>query len=88
MLALLHDEVAAAYVRVHNEAFISGGDITVNLFTMHEGFQRVLKKRELHMLLLLDCAKGFNLLSHSWINRVLTRAQLPDALKRGVCMFI
>ena len=59
--ALLLDECVGGIIREHNEAFISGGDIMVNLFTMHEQFNRALTKRELHLLLLLDCAKGFNL---------------------------
>lgn len=82
ILGLLLDETAASTIRDHNEAFILEGDITVNLFTLHEGFCRVLDKRELHMLLLLDCTKGFNLLSHSWISRVLSHARLPVVLRR------
>ena len=62
ILALLLEESAGPVIREHNEAFVSGGDITVNLFTMHEHFHRSLSKRQLHFLLLLDCAKGFNLL--------------------------
>ena len=77
VLATLLDESGGQAVREHNEAFTRGGDMTVNLFTMHEHFHRVLSKRELHMLLLLDCAKGFNLASHSWTARVLQRARLP-----------
>ena len=67
-------------VREHNEAFVSDVDIMVNLFTMQEQFHRTFSKKELHMLLLLDCAKGFNLLSHKWLERVLRHAMLPNVL--------
>ena len=88
IIALLVDETTASDVRKHNEAFVKGGDITVNLYTMHEAFQRSLSKRELHLLLLLDCAKGFNLMSHQWVTRVLEHARLPSALLLSISRLI
>ena len=55
---------------------------------MHESFQRVLSKRELHLLLLLDCAKGFNLMSHQWVTQVLQHACLPSVLLLGISRLI
>ena len=86
--ALLLDECVGGAVREHNEAFISGGDIRVIFFTMHEQFHRTFTKGELHLLLLLDCAKGFNLLSHAWLARVLQRAGLPDALLLSISRLV
>ena len=80
MHVLIVDECVSPSVREHNEAFVSDGDIMVNLFTMHEQFHRTFSKKELHMLLLLDCAKRFNLLSHKWLERVLRHAMLPNVL--------
>ena len=86
--ALLLDECVGGTAREHNEAFISGGNILVNLFTMHEQYHPALTKRELHLLLLLDCAKGFYLLSHAWITRVLQRAGLLDVLLLSISRLV
>ena len=70
LLATLLDQCASPSIFEHDEAFVRGGDIMVNLVTMHEHFHRALFKRELHLLLLLDCAKGVNLFSHGWEKRL------------------
>jgi hypothetical protein len=88
LLALLLDQCAGPSIRQHNEASVRGGDIMVNLYTMQEQFHKVLSKRELHLLLLLDCSKGFNRLSHSWLKRLLHKARAPANLVLSIVRLV
>ena len=84
MSMLLLSEAAASTISKHNQAFISEGDIMHNVFGMHEHFHSVYAKARLHLMLFLDCSKGFNRLSHVWLRRVFQKCQLPKHLQRAI----
>ena len=84
MHSLVLSEVASDCVRDHNQAFIREGDIAHNIVLMHEAFQSMSSKRQLYFMIFLDCTKGYNLLSHSWVRRVFTAARLPAGLIRSI----
>ena len=78
------DECAAAQLRPLQQAFVSEGDIMYNTIGLHEEFRSSLQDRRLRLLLLMDCVKGFNYMSHSWTNRVLEHAGLPAGLRLSI----
>ncbi len=84
MHVLVIDEVASSTILIHNQAFVRNGDIMRNLVHLHETWQRYSQQRQLIWFLFMDCQKGFNMLSHSWILRVLQRARLPASLIRSI----
>ncbi len=88
MHARLIDECCGQARKKVNQAFVTGGDIIHNLVKMHEGFQKMSRKMRLQFMLMLGCTKGFNLVSHSWINRVLERASCPEEIRRSIDVMI
>ncbi len=89
MLNVLLDEVGKDALGPAQQAFLSGRDIIVNNIRMHTTFGDWLQQhfdsdRAIMMLVLLDCSKGFNFLSWTWIERCLTKAHLPEPLRRMI----
>ena len=80
MASRVLDEVAAPTLRERNQAFVSGGDISHNLVSMHDAHQRAISKDQLSFLMCLDCSKGYNMVSHTWLHRVLRASGLPAAM--------
>ena len=85
------DEVCAEQLTGLSEcqqAFVSKRDIVKNTFAMLRTFWDVAGTAENTesplLMLLLDCTKGYNLLSREWIVRVLEKARLPGGLVRLV----
>ena len=75
MLALVVDEVAAGQLLPLNQAFVTGGDIMYNVLGLQEEFNNTLTDRQLRLILLMDCTKGFNYISRSWAWRVWAKMQ-------------
>ena len=84
MHTLLLNECISTHVLPQNQAFVPEGDIMHNVVGLHEEFRASTTKRDLQLLLLLDCTKGFNLVSHSWTRRVFEQSGLPAALQRSI----
>ena len=82
--AVVLSECVGPVVAAHNQAFVAEGDIMLNVVGLHEEFQSAVTKRNLQLLLLLDCTKGFNLASHSWTRRVFEKSGLPCRLRRSI----
>ena len=78
------DEVCKDTIHATQQAFFSGRDILVNNIRMHTVFREWAARSgsgdQVLLLLLLDCSKGCNFLSWSWIRRCLRRARLPQQL--------
>ena len=84
MLALVVDEVAAKQLLPLQQAFISGGDIMYNVLGLHDEFSSSLTDRRLRLIILMDCTKGFNYISHNWARRVWAALRLPAGLARCI----
>ena len=87
--------LARAYARVLDEeasrtmvkcqhAFLKSRSISNANIALGEGYYSATDKQILRYWLLLDCTKGYNYLSWSWLTRVLTSAGLPTPLLRAV----
>ena len=61
----LLDPCIAPHILPFNQAFISGGDIMHNVMGLKMEFHVGALARQLSMMLLLDCTKGFNYAAHS-----------------------
>ena len=87
MLNRLLDEVcscAGTGLSSCQQAFVSGRDIVRNTSSMLRVFWDNVEHRD-HtdnplLMLLLDCSKGYNLMSRDWVVRVLEKAGLPGCL--------
>ncbi len=91
MMNKVLDEVCSHAVRglcKSQQAFVSGRDIVRNTSGMLRMFWEAVEERgrddDPLMMLLLDCTKGYNLLSREWVVRVLSQAQLPSVLIAAV----
>ena len=51
-----------------------------NVCGLHEEFCGSLTDRRLRLILLMDCTKGFNYISHDWARRVWRAFRLPEGL--------
>ena len=85
MMNKIFDEVCAHPVRDlsrSQQAFMSGRDIVNNTFAMLRTFWDSVDESsdggDPLLMLLLDCTKGYNLLSRECVIRVLEAAQLPS----------
>ncbi len=89
MLNKVLDERLKEVLGDTQQAFVSGRDIIVNNVRMHSVFNDWLQhhgdeEEATLLMLLLDCSKGYNFLSWSWVERCLETAQLPIALRQLV----
>ena len=55
-------------------------DISKHILCFNTLFEKAVADNRLLTTLSLDCSKGFNRLSHSWLRRVLVAAQCPQPL--------
>ena len=76
------NRVLADQLSEAQQAFVTGREILVNNVRMHALFQHACTSDTTIplILLLLDCRKGYNLMSWSWISRCLRAARLPEFL--------
>ncbi len=84
MIFKIIDEIASSQILPLNQAFVKGGDIMHNVFSLHTAMQAYAGSDNLKLFLLMDCTKGFNLVSHVWTARVLDKMGLPAGLRRMV----
>ena len=78
--AKILDERATATMRAYQHAFLSKRNISNANVELAEAYHKAVDQDSLRFWLLLDCSKGYNLLSWNWLKRVLMRARLPDGL--------
>ena len=91
MLNRVLDEVCACPeigLSSTQKAFVKGRDIVRNTSAMLRTFWDNVESRSAKedplLMLLLDCSKGYNLMSRGWVLRVLAKARLPSVLVKMI----
>ena len=84
LFCLLLDECASASWSRSQTACLKGRDIATHILQFNNAFDQAVTADELLCVLSLDCSKGFNRMSHSWIRRVLVAAGCPDCMVNAV----
>ncbi len=85
MFTLILDRACAEQLRRRQQAFVSGGQVELNVIGISEATARAQRDpATLQCLLFLDYSKGFNMLSWEWLTAVLRHAGLPEQLVHGI----
>eukprot|EP00973_Karenia_brevis_P047966 6656432-Karenia_brevis.AAC.1 len=82
--ARILDEQATTTMSDVQQAFLRGRDITSANVSIAESYYRGVERSLLRFWLLLDCSKGYNYLSLSWLERVLRHADAPNPITTAI----
>ena len=77
-------QAVSAYVDPSQKGFLTGkqgSDHTLDINTL---FYNAVKKKVERVLFLLDTAKAFDSIDHSWVEQVLTRVSFPPWVRNFV----
>ncbi len=92
LFCLVLDECASRTLSQAQVACIKGRDVAQHILRFNDVFEQAASTRDFLATLSLDCSKGFNRMSHSWIQRVLRAAGCPEtmvaAIMRMVCPMV
>ena len=80
LFCLLIDECAGRSVSQSQVACLKGRDIAMHVLKFNDVFEEAVSRQSFLATLSLDCSKGFNRMSHSWVERVLVAAGCPHAM--------
>ncbi len=75
--AIVIDEEAAKTMTHIQQAFLRSRNISHANIALGEGYFSAVDKSEFRYWMLMDCTKGYNYLSWTWLWRILSRAGLP-----------
>ena len=88
LFCLVLDEAASQSLSRSQVACVKGRDVASHILQFGDVFEQSIASDEFLAVLSLDCSKGFNRMSHSWIERVLRKAGCPEALLSAVMRMI
>ena len=88
LFCLVIDERACDSLSSAQAACLKGRDVANHILQLNSVFEQALNDRELLAVLSLDCSKGFNRMSHSWVERVLRASGCPDFMIQAIMRMI
>ena len=88
LFCVVIDECASQSLSRSQAACVKGRDIASHVLRFSNTFEESISSDELLATLSLDCSKGFNRMSHSWVQRVLRAAGCPEFMVAAVMRMI
>ena len=88
LFCLVVGECASESLSRSQVACLKGRDVATHVLKFSDLFEQSIDRGDFLATLSLDCSKGFNRMSHSWVERVLRAAGCPDAIVSAIMRLV